>query len=50
MKKGYTVKSVSGFSVVTIHNTPQPLSFSDMAVSTTEPAMGASTHALGNQR
>lgn len=43
MRKGYAVKSVSGFSVVTIHNMPPTASFSDMAASTTEPAMGAST-------
>ena len=50
MRKGYAMKSVNGFSIVVIHSIPQPPSFSSMAARTMDPAMGASTYALGNQR
>ena len=48
--KGYAINSVSGFRSIVIRNITYPPSFSKTAARTIEPAMGASTWALGNQR
>lgn len=50
MINGYAIKSVNGFSNVVIRSMPYPPSFSRTAARTMEPAMGASTWALGSQR
>lgn len=47
---GYDMKSVIGFRSSEIRNMPYPPSFSRIAARTMEPAMGASTWALGSQR
>ena len=44
------MKVVIGSSIIVMRNIPYPLSFSRTAASTMDPAMGASTWALGNQR
>ena len=48
--KGYAMNSVSGLRSVVTRSMPYPPSFSKIAARTIEPAMGASTWALGNQR
>lgn len=48
--KGYAMNSVSGFRNVVIRSMPYPPNFSRTAARTMEPAIGASTWALGNQR
>lgn len=50
MMNGYAIKSVTGFRSNVIRNIPYPPSFSRIAARTIEPAMGASTWALGSQR
>ena len=50
MMKGYAINSVSGLRSVVIRIMPYPSSFSKIAARTIEPAIGASTWALGNQR
>ena len=50
MINGYAIKSVTGFRSNVIHSMPYPPSFSRTAARTIEPAMGASTWALGSQR
>ena len=47
---GYAMKSVTGFRNSVTRSIPYPPSFSRIAARTIEPAMGASTCALGNQR
>ena len=47
---GYAIKSVTGFRSNVICSMPYPPSFSRIAARTMEPAMGASTWALGSQR
>jgi len=44
------MKLVDGFNIIVIRNMPYPPSFSKMAASTIEPAIGASTWALGSHR
>ena len=48
--KGYAINSVSGFRSVETRIMPYPPSLSKIAARTIEPAMGASTWALGSQR
>lgn len=48
--KGYAMNSVSGFKNTVTRSMPYPPSFSKIAARTIEPAMGASTWALGSQR
>ena len=48
--KGYAMNSVNGFRSIVIHRIPYLPSFSRTAARTMEPAMGASTWALGSQR
>ena len=48
--KGYAMNLVNGFRSIVIHRVPYPPSFSRTAARTMEPAMGASTWALGSQR
>lgn len=48
--KGYAMKSVTGLRSSVIRSMPYPPSFSRIAARTMEPAMGASTWALGSQR
>lgn len=50
MMNGYAIISVRGFRIVVIRSMPYPPSFSRMAARTIEPAMGASTCALGSHR
>ena len=50
MINGYAIKSVTGFRSNVICSMPYPPSFSRIAARTMEPAMGASTWALGSQR
>ena len=50
MMSGYAMKSVTGFRSSVIRIMPCPPSFSRIAVRTIEPAIGASTWALGSQR
>lgn len=50
IKKGYAIRLVVGFNIRVIRNIPYPPSFSRTAASTIEPAIGASTWALGSQR
>ena len=50
MMNGYAMKSVTGFRSSVIRSMPYPPSFSRIAVRTIEPAIGASTWALGSQR
>lgn len=47
---GYAINSVTGFRSSVIRSMPYPPSFSRIAARTIEPAMGASTCALGSQR
>lgn len=47
---GYAMKSVIGLRSSVIRSMPYPPSFSRIAARTMEPAMGASTWALGSQR
>lgn len=47
---GYAINSVSGFRNVVIRSMPYPPNFSRIAARTMEPAIGASTWALGSQR
>lgn len=44
------MKLVGGFSIMVIRIIPYPPSFSKIAASTIEPAIGASTWALGNHK
>ena len=44
---GYAMNLVNGFRSIVIHHVPYPPSFSRTAARTMEPAMGASTWALG---
>ena len=50
MMHGYAMKSVIGFRSSVIRSIPYPPSFSRIAARTMEPAIGASTCALGSQR
>ena len=50
MMNGYAIKSVTGFRSNVIRSMPYPPSFSRISARTIEPAMGASTWALGSQR
>jgi len=50
MINGYAIKSVIGFRSNVIRSMLYPPSFSRTAARTIEPAMGASTWALGSQR
>lgn len=50
MMNGYAIKSVIGSRRSVIRNMPYPPSFSRIAARTMEPAIGASTWALGSQR
>jgi hypothetical protein len=50
MTNGYAIKSVTGFRISVIRSIPYLPSFSRIAARTTEPAIGASTWALGSQR
>ena len=50
MINGYAMKSVIGFRSSVIRIMPYPPSFSRIAARTIEPAIGASTWALGSQR
>ena len=50
MMNGYAIKSVTGFRSSVTRSVPYPPSFSRTAARTMEPAMGASTWALGSQR
>ena len=50
MMNGYAMKSVTGFRSSVIRIMPYPPSFSRIAARTIEPAIGASTWALGSQR
>ena len=50
MMNGDAMKSVTGFRSSVIHIMPCPPSFSRIAARTMEPAIGASTWALGSQR
>lgn len=47
---GYAMKSVTGFKSNVIRSMPYPPSFNRIAARTMEPAIGASTWALGSQR
>lgn len=47
---GYAMNSVTGFRRSVIRSIPYPPNFSRIAARTMEPAMGASTCALGSQR
>lgn len=47
---GYAIESVVGLRSRVIRIMPYPPSFSRIAARTIEPAIGASTWALGNQR
>lgn len=47
---GYAMKSVTGFRSNVIRSMPYPPSFSKTAARTIEPAIGASTWALGSHR
>lgn len=47
---GYAIESVIGFRISVIRSIPYPPSFSRIAARTMEPAIGASTWALGSQR
>jgi len=44
------MKLVVGFSIIVIRSIPYPPSFNKMAASTIEPAIGASTCALGSHK
>lgn len=44
------MKLVTGFSIREIRSIPYPPSFSKIAANTMEPAMGASTWALGSHK
>ena len=50
MMNGYAMKSVTGFRSSVTRSMPYPPSFSRIAARTIEPAIGASTWALGSQR
>ena len=50
MMNGYAMESVIGFRSSVIRSIPYPPSFSRIAARTMEPAIGASTWALGSQR
>ena len=50
MMNGYAIKSVTGFRSSVTRSMLYPPSFSRTAARTMEPAMGASTWALGSQR
>lgn len=50
MINGYAMKSVAGFKSNVIRSMPYPPSFNRIAARTMEPAIGASTWALGSQR
>lgn len=47
---GYDIVFVSGSKIIEIRIMPYPPSFSKMAASTMEPAIGASTWALGSHK
>lgn len=47
---GYAISFVSGSRIEVIRIIPYPPSFSKTAARTIDPAMGASTWALGSQR
>ena len=47
---GYAMNSVIGLRINVIRSIPYPPNFSKIAARTMEPAMGASTWALGSQR
>lgn len=50
IKKGYVMKLTIGFRIIVIRIIPYPPSFNKTAARTIEPAIGASTWALGNHR
>lgn len=50
IRNGYAIWSVNGLSIMVIRIIPYPPSFSNTAARTIDPAIGASTCALGSQR
>jgi hypothetical protein len=50
MMNGYAIKSVTGFRNNVTRSIPYPPNFSRIAARTMDPAIGASTWALGSQR
>lgn len=50
IRKGYAKSFIAGVSVIEIRMMPYPPSFRRIAARTMDPAIGASTWALGSQR
>lgn len=50
IKKGYAIKLLDGFNINVIRSIPYPPNFNKIAARTMDPAIGASTWALGNHK